>query len=233
MQQPLSSLRIAGQLLLALLVVGAGAAWLLQGGADIGGLQETLRHHRAAPALFLLFHILASLLFLPRSAMAMVAGLIFGVWWGGVLAAAGSVLGAVAGFLIARCINNGMLSLGEMARFGGLVRRIEQGGWRAVATLRLVPVLPHTAVNYALGLTGVRLVPYAVGSLIGQLPMTAAFVQFGSASDHLLDGRPDWMLPTVIGAAILVLSSALPKLLPRLRATGDEGGGGAADGRNG
>lgn len=223
MQQPLSSLKTAGQLLLALVLVGATAAWMLRGGPDLAGLQETLRHHQAASLLFLLFHVLASLLFLPRSAMAMVAGLIFGVWWGGLLAAAGSVLGAVAGFLIARYINNGMLSLGEMARFGRLVRRIEQGGWRAVATLRLVPVLPHTAVNYALGLTGVRLAPFAVGSLIGQLPMTVAFVQFGSASDHLLDGRPDWMLPTIIGAGTLILSSALPKLLPRLRDSGEDG----------
>lgn len=222
MQPSLSSLRTAGQILLALALVGGAAVWLLRGGPDIAGLQDILRHHSAAPLLFLLFHIVASLLFLPRSAMAMVAGLIFGVWWGGMLAAAGSVLGAVTGFLIARYINNGLLSPGEMARFGRLVRRIEQGGWRAVATLRLVPVLPHTAVNYALGLTRVRLAPYAVGSLIGQLPMTVAFVQFGAASDHLMDGKPDWMLPTALGIATLVLSSALPKLLPRLRDAGDD-----------
>jgi uncharacterized membrane protein YdjX (TVP38/TMEM64 family) len=223
MQPSLSSLRTAGQILLVLVLAGSVAAWVLKGGPDIGSLQEILRHHRAAPLLFLLFHIVASLLFLPRSAMAMVAGLIFGAWWGGMLAATGSVLGAVSGFLIARYINNGMLSLGETARFGRLVRRIEQGGWRAVAMLRLMPVLPHTAVNYALGLTRIRLAPYAVGSLIGQLPMTVAFVQFGAASDHLLDGKPDWMLPTAVGAAILVLSSALPKLLPRLRNAGDDG----------
>ncbi|MFP3520676.1 hypothetical protein SB766_31290, partial [Pseudomonas sp. SIMBA_077] len=46
--------------------------------------------------------LLASLLFFPRSVMAMVAGLVFGVWWGGVLAAAGSVIGASTGFLLTR-----------------------------------------------------------------------------------------------------------------------------------
>ncbi|WP_207459673.1 TVP38/TMEM64 family protein [Azospirillum sp. SYSU D00513] len=224
MQPSLSSLRAAGQILIILALAGGAAAWVLRGGFDVGQLQEILRHHRAAPLLFLLFHIATSLMFLPRSAMAMMAGLIFGVWWGGALAVAGSVLGAVTGFLVARHVNRGMLSLGETARFARLVRRIEHGGWRAVATLRLVPVLPHSAVNYALGLTRIRLVPYTVGTLIGQLPMTVAFVQFGAASDHLLDGKPDWMLPTALGVATLVLSSLLPKLLPRLGESGEDGG---------
>jgi uncharacterized membrane protein YdjX (TVP38/TMEM64 family) len=152
------------------------------------------------------------------------AGLIFGPWWGGILAVAGCVLGAVTGFLIARYINYGMLSLSETGRFGYLVRQIEQGDWRTVATLRLIPVLPHTAVNYALGLTRVRLASYAFGSVVGLLPMTVAFVQLGAASGHLLDGKPDWMLPTAIGAAILVLSSVLPRLLPRPRNAGERGG---------
>lgn len=200
--------------MLALAVVGLAAAWLLRGSVDLGWLQETLRHNRLAPLLFLLIHIVASLLFLPRSVMAIAAGLIFGAWWGGLLAAAGSVVGAAAGFLIARYLASGIFSLGEIPRLGSIARWIELGGWRAVATLRLVPVLPHTAVNYALGLTDIGLGAYVLGSFVGQLPLTVAFVQFGSASDHLLDGRPDWIIPSMVGVVILLISSALPRLLP-------------------
>ena len=78
-------------------------------------------------------------------------------------------------------------------------------------------MLPHSGVNYALGLTRVRLGAYAFGSLVGQLPMTIAFVQFGAAGDHALAGKPDWVLPTVLGAALLVAATALPRVGPKLR----------------
>ena len=217
----LSSLRILGRVLLVVLLLCGGAAWWTWHGAfGIEALQDMLRHHPAAPVLFLLVHILASLLFFPRSVMAMVAGLVFGTWWGGVLAAAGSVIGASTGFLISRYISDGfvpadLMAQGE-ARWGDTLRRIEQGGWKAIAMLRLVPVLPHSGVNYALGLTRVRLGAYAFGSLMGQLPMTIAFVQFGAAGDHAMAGKPDWIVPTVIGATLLVAAAALPKVGPKL-----------------
>lgn len=213
----LSTLRTLGRVLLVLFLLCGGAAWWAWHGAfGMEALQDMLRHHPAAPILFLLVHILASLLFFPRSVMAMLAGLVFGTWWGGVLAAAGSVVGASTGFLIARYVTDGLVPANTTARWGETLWRIEQGGWKAIATLRLIPVLPHTAVNYALGLTRVRLSAYAFGSLVGQLPMTVAFVQFGAAGDHAMAGKPDWILPTAVGAALLVLATALPKLGPKL-----------------
>jgi len=217
----LSSPRNLGRILLVLALLGGAAVWWAWHGAfGVETLQDILRHHPAAPILFLLVHILASLLFFPRSVMAMLAGLIFGVWWGGVLAAAGSVIGASTGFLIARYISDGFVSApaftNDTARWGEALRRIENGGWKAVAMLRLIPVLPHTGVNYALGLTRVRLGSYAFGSLVGQLPMTIAFVQFGAAGDHAIAGKPDWIVPTLVGAVLLVLATALPKFGPKL-----------------
>ncbi|KAA0677895.1 TVP38/TMEM64 family protein [Azospirillum brasilense] len=214
----LSTLRNLGRGLLVLLLLGgAGAWWAWHGAFGMDALQDVLRHHPAAPVLFLLLHILASLLFFPRSVMAMVAGLVFGVWWGGVLAAAGSVIGASTGFLLTRYVCDGLVPALDGARWGDALRRLETGGWRAVAMLRLVPVLPHSGVNYALGLTRVRLGAYAFGSLVGQLPMTVAFVQFGAAGDHALAGKPDWIAPTVIGLSLLILSVLLPKVGPKLR----------------
>lgn len=209
-----------GRLLLTLVPIAAGSVWVARSGIGIAELQDLLSHHPAAPAVFLLIHVAVSLLFLPRTMMAMTAGLIFGAGWGLVWAALGSVLGAVAGFLLSRhitsgLITNGLAGLDTTTRFGDVLRRVERGGWRAVATLRLVPVIPHSATNYALGLTRLPLGAYALGSLIGQLPMTIAFVQFGAAGNGVLAGKPDWLLPTAAGLAVLALSVLLPKLAAR------------------
>ncbi|MDQ3453171.1 MAG: VTT domain-containing protein, partial [Actinomycetota bacterium] len=44
----------------------------------------------------------------------------------------------------------------------------------------LVPVLPFTAINYAAGLTAVRLRDYALGTALGIIPGTVAFVALGA-----------------------------------------------------
>jgi len=222
MNEPISSLRPAtrtiARLLVVLVPITLGSLWVASRGIGVADLQDLLRHHPVAPAMFLLLHTAASLLFLPRTMMAMVAGVIFGAGWGVVWAALGSVLGAVAGFLLSRFVGTGLADADAMARFGNVLARVERGGWRAVAMLRLVPVIPHSLANYALGLTRLSLGSYALGSLVGQLPMTIAFVQFGAAGDGVLSGRPDWLVPTAAGFIALGLSVLLPKRFAARRA---------------
>jgi uncharacterized membrane protein YdjX (TVP38/TMEM64 family) len=98
-----------------------------------------------------------------------------------------------------------------MPRVGPILRRAEAGGWRAVAALRLIPVLPHSVANYALGLTRLPLGAYALGSFLGQLPMTIAYVDFGAAGGKIWSGASGWLAPTLIGAAALLISLLLPR----------------------
>ena len=105
--------------------------------------------------------------------------------------------------------DRGLLSE-AIARFGSIVQRVERGGWRAVALLRLIPVVPHGVANYGLGLTGLGLGAYACGSLLGQLPMTIAYVGLGAAGERLLLGSSGWIEPTLIGLAALSLSLLIP-----------------------
>jgi uncharacterized membrane protein YdjX (TVP38/TMEM64 family) len=145
--------------------------------------------------------------------LAVAAGALFGVWWGTLWAALGSVIGAMAGFLLARYVNDGIVDLENLRRIGPILLRAERGGWRAVAVLRLVPVVPHSLSNYALGLTRLDLGAYALGSLLGQLPMTVACADFGAAGETLAAGKAGWIEPTLIGLGVLVLSVAVPRLM--------------------
>lgn len=210
---PLARLRVAGRLLLlAILVAGAAALWIERGALKPAAITAAVAHHPAAPLVFLALHVAASLLFVPRTMLGLVAGLVFGLWWGMVWAALGSVLGAVAGFLVARYVNSGLIEPESLPRLGPLLQRAEAGGWRAVTMLRLIPVIPHSLTNYALGLTRLSLGGYAVGSFIGQLPMTIAYVSFGAAGGRIGSGGESWLAPALIGAIALGLSILLPRL---------------------
>jgi uncharacterized membrane protein YdjX (TVP38/TMEM64 family) len=146
------------------------------------------------------------------------------MWWGVVWAALGSVCGAVAGFLTARYIGSGFVvrtwltkSAGP-ARLAALIERAERGGWRGVALLRLVPIIPASLTNYALGLTRLRIGAYAFGSLLGQLPLTIAYADLGAAGGAWLgagDWRHDVLWPSLIGFMALALSLLIPVVARR------------------
>ncbi len=202
---PLAQLhRMARFGLVALLAIGAVSAWRF---IDPIAITRALAGYPAAPLGFIALHIAASLLFIPRMPLAMVAGLLFDTRWGIVWATSGSVAGAVAGFLVARYVNSGLIDPGRLGLLGA---QVERGGWRAVTMLRLIPVVPHSVANYGLGLTRLPLGAYALGSLLGQLPMTIAYVDLGAAGERLMLGGAGWIAPTFIGFATLALSLLIP-----------------------
>ena len=213
---PLSRLRTVGRIAwLAMIAAGLAVAWIERRELNPFAIRDTIAAYPAAPLVFLAAHVLASLLFIPRTLLAIAAGLLFGVWWGLLWAALGSVLGAVAGFLIARYVNSGWLDLESIPKIGPVLLRAERGGWRAVTALRLIPIVPHSLANYALGLTRLPLGPYALGSLLGQLPMTIAYVNFAAAGGRMAEGQANWLLPIIIGVAALLLSIFLPRFWNR------------------
>jgi uncharacterized membrane protein YdjX (TVP38/TMEM64 family) len=207
--------RAARLIVLVLLGAGIAFAWRWRAALDPTAIGVAIAAYPAAPLVFLGLHVAASLLFVPRTVLAIAAGLLFGMGWGVVWAAAGSVLGAVAGFCIARYLNDGVVDLESKGRLRPVLDRVQRGGWRAVALLRLIPVIPHSLANYALGLTRIPIGSYAFGSLVGQLPMTIACVDLGAAGERLAIGDAGWIAPTAIGAAALGLSLLIPVVARR------------------
>jgi len=215
---PLPILRQAGRVVaLLVIVLGIVALATHREMYDPAAVAATIGRYPAAPLVFLAVHVVASLVFFPRTLLGIAAGALFGAWWGTFWAALGSVIGALAGFLLARYVNSGLIDLESTPRLGPILLRAERGGWRSVAALRLIPVVPHGLANYALGLTRLGIGGYALGSFLGQLPMTIAAAELGAAGESALTGRTDWLLPTLIGAAALIASFILPRLVQRHR----------------
>lgn len=210
-------------ILLLLVALSAGAVLLYTHyRQDLGSidLKAALAGNPWVPLIFVVLHIIVSLTFVPRTAMSFAAGVLFGLWGGILLTTAGAMAGSIAGFMLMRYLHRdlfGYQAKGRLAWLSGVRQRLDEGGWRGVALMRLVPVLPHSASNYALGLTQISFGDYCLGSLIGLLPMTVVGVDAGVAGEQVLSGGSAWIEPTVIGVAAIGLSFLLPPLLERLR----------------
>ncbi len=132
------------------------------------------------PLAFVVGYAVATVAFVPGSVLTLAAGAIFGVLEGTLLVFVAATLGAIAAFLVARYFARDAVAArveGD-ARFAALDRAVERQGRRIVFLLRLSPVFPFNLLNYALGLTRVRLWDYAVASL-GMLPGTLLYVYSG------------------------------------------------------
>jgi uncharacterized membrane protein YdjX (TVP38/TMEM64 family) len=131
--------------------------------------------------IFIGVYILATVVFVPGSALTIGAGLIFGLLWGTVAVSIGSTTGAALSFLIARYLARDAVSarMGKNEKFAAIDRAIGEQGWKIVALLRLSPLVPFNLSNYFYGLTAVKFWPYVLASWIAMLPGTVLYVYLG------------------------------------------------------
>jgi uncharacterized membrane protein YdjX (TVP38/TMEM64 family) len=132
------------------------------------------------PVVFIALYATACVAFVPASLLTLAAGALFGVVRGTLFVLAGATLGATAAFLIARYLARDWIAtrVSRDPRFAAIDRAIAAQGRRIVFLLRLSPVIPFNVLNYALGLTQVRLGDFVLAS-VGMIPGTLLYVYSG------------------------------------------------------
>ncbi|XP_062073142.1 uncharacterized protein LOC133777511 [Humulus lupulus] len=136
----------------------------------------------AGYALFVAVYAGLEVLAIPAIPLTMSAGLLFGSFIGTIIVSISGTLAASVAFLIARYFaRERILKLVEgNKKFLAIDKAIGEDGFRVVTLLRLSPLLPFSLGNYLYGLTSVKFVPYVLGSWLGMLPGTWAYVSAGA-----------------------------------------------------
>ncbi len=182
--------------------IAAGAVLALAAVAFVLPVEERavqlVEWFRGAGALgagvFALAYLLATLYLLPGAILTLGAGFAYGPLWGTLLVSPVSVAAATMAFLMGRSLARRWVArrLEGHSRFAAIDRAVGENGFKVVFLLRLSPVLPFNLLNYALGLTRVRLRDYVAASLPGMLPGTLLYVYLGSlatSAGDLANGR--------------------------------------------
>lgn len=197
------------------IATGMGLAIAYRGELHLERLQDWIDDYGMfIPLAYIVAHVAASLFFVPRTVMAVLAGIMFGSWGGPVWSLAGSMAGAYIGFAAARYVNAGHIRPEEMKRIGPYLKRAEESGWRMIALIRVVP-LPHTPLNYAFGLTRIGTGNYMLGSFVGFVPASIICAELGASGRYATSGAGDWLQLTAWAAAFVVATIALPRLAAR------------------
>ena len=177
-------------------------------------LLDLLRSPAGALAFVPLYALWVTLL-LPGVWASMLAGALYGTWWGSLIVFVGACLGGQAAFLLGRTWlrNWARRRLAAVPKLLAIEQAVSREGLKLVLLTRLSPAFPFSLLNFAYGLSEVSLRDYSIG-LIGILPGTILFCGLGAlAGDvarfgEVLSGEADagtWAL-RVVGLLATVAS---------------------------
>jgi uncharacterized membrane protein YdjX (TVP38/TMEM64 family) len=213
------SLPVKRLILLAVLLTGITCVFIWRHYLTVPQIQSLVARMGAwGPVVYVLLYSVGPAFLVPGLPFDLAAGILFGPVWGTVYALIGATIGATVAFLAARTVGREWTE----QKLSGPLRRIKEGvdrgGWEFVAFVRLVPVIPFNLLNYALGLTRIRLVPYVLASLAFMAPATAVYVYAGWAGGEALAGEgPLGEMAWRVGIALAALAclAVLPRLVVR------------------
>ena len=200
------------------LAVGIALAVVYREAFDAAVLETWVKDAGAAgPILFMLIYAIGTVFFLPGSVLTLAGGALFGPVLGTFYNLTGATIGATLAFLVARYLASNWVEQKTGGRLKQLKEGVEGEGWRFVAFVRLVPLFPFNLLNYALGLTRIKLSHYIIASYLCMLPGGFAYTYLGYAGREAVAGGEGLIQKGMLALALLALVAFLPRLIGRLR----------------
>ena len=165
------------------------------------------------PLIFILLYIIASMLFLPGAIFSISSGAIFGSLLGTIYTVIGATIGATMAFLISRYFVRSFFEQAVEKKYKKIKEydnKLKDNGFITVLFLRLVPFFPFNGLNFALGVTRVRLKEYVLATLIGIIPGTFLYAYLG---DSIIEMN---YISVVVSLILIILLALLLKYLRKL-----------------
>lgn len=193
---------------------------------DTLALELAERFRRAGPlgvVAYGLAYTPGALLLLPSAAFTLGAGFAYGALGGMALAIPAATLSSAVVFVVSRTLLRGEVErrFAQRPLFVAIDRAVSRHGVWTVVLLRLSPITPFNVLNYAFGLTRLKLRQYVLASVVGVTPGAVFYAYLGSvitsAAAYARGDRPSvGPLATVLYVVGLVATCAVVIILGRL-----------------
>lgn len=165
----------------------------------------------AGPVVYAGLYAVLTLTPAPATVLSIGAGVLFGLAGGLAVVMAGALLSAAGAFGLSRGLGRRAVERVDHDRLRRLDALLRRRGLLAVIGVRLVPLLPFTALNYLCGLTAVRTRDYIAGTAVGIAPGATAYVAIGAF------GAEPGSLPFLVAVGGLLALSVAGLVIARRR----------------
>ena len=192
--------------IVALVVVG----YLLKDVLDQQWVDAQIRDRGVAgELLFVLVCSLLGSIGLSRQVVAFLGGYAFGFTWGVALSMLAVVMACIITFAVSRFLLRRLLWQHFSARIRQVDDFLHENTFTMALLIRLLPLGSNWMVNIAAGVSGVRSVPFFLGSALGYVPQMLIFSLVGSGT------RVDRFWQVAIAMAMFVIATILGTYLYR------------------
>jgi len=135
---------------------------------------------------FVFFYIISVLLILPASWLSLLAGFLYGPYFGSIVVFLSAFIGASISFFLAKeyFVKKIVTIISRFPKIKLLEKIINKGGLKLIILTRLSPLFPFSILNYFYGLNKVSYKDFSIG-LLFILPGTYLYCALGSLSNNL------------------------------------------------
>jgi uncharacterized membrane protein YdjX (TVP38/TMEM64 family) len=134
----------------------------------------------SAPAASVLAMVLMTFLPFPASPLVMANGAAFGTWEGLCVSVIGTVLSGCVAFGLGRSLGRSAARrFCRPAMLEWADRLAHEGVWISILALQAVPTVPHSLLNFLLGVTALSWTTFVAALAVSALPANAVFVLLG------------------------------------------------------
>lgn len=180
------------------------------------------------PAVFFAAYALVTVAPIPRSTFTYTAAVLFtpavAIPWSLVATGVAATLAFIG---VRRLGHDRATALREDPRVASVDARLRRRGWLSVGSLRLVPAVPFSVVNYAAALTSIPYPQFLLATLIGSAPGTVAAILLGHSLTEGDGGAALWA--TVGFAAVGLVGMVVDASVPVREVVPDQDPGDARD----
>jgi uncharacterized membrane protein YdjX (TVP38/TMEM64 family) len=202
---------------LAAALVVAVAALALSGSLSVSRVRGWADGYGAAgPVVFIALSAALTVGLFPGPLLAGASGLLFGTALGTPVSVVAATLGASLAFCVSRWWAHDAVEEVAGPRTRALRSWVGRKGFLAVLYARIAPGMPYNLVNYAAGLTPVRLAAFAGATAIGAAPRAFAYTALGGQLGSLASWQT--LVAVCVLAAMAVLGLGLAARDPEIRA---------------
>jgi uncharacterized membrane protein YdjX (TVP38/TMEM64 family) len=169
-----------------------------------------------APLLLILMQIVLASFILPCSAIAVLAGILWGVEIGILYSLLATICASSWTFVVGRFfIKDWNPSKNIFSWYAAVVNLINSHNWKASMVAHANPLFPGSSLGYIFGLSRVGYGNFLFGLIIGTLPLQILAVSFGYFSNRVINLSVDYVVIVTLFMVIMAIFLYI-KMIPRI-----------------